>query len=44
MQFGVTMNYVSTFIFMGLGLALGFKVGLFNMGGSGQAVFGFGST
>lgn len=44
MQFGITMNYVSTFIFMGLGLALGFKVGLFNMGGSGQAVFGFGST
>ncbi|AUB31433.1 ABC transporter permease [Spiroplasma floricola] len=35
-----TLNYFTVFIFMGLGLALGFKVGLFNMGGSGQAILG----
>ncbi|ARU92280.1 ribose/galactose ABC transporter permease [Spiroplasma clarkii] len=40
-QVSRTMNYTTVFIFMGLGLALGFKVGLFNMGGSGQAVLGF---
>ncbi|AOG60579.1 ribose/galactose ABC transporter permease [Spiroplasma helicoides] len=41
-QLSVTLNYFVVFALMGLGLALGFKVGLFNMGGSGQAVFGFG--
>ncbi|AUM62338.1 ABC transporter permease subunit [Spiroplasma monobiae] len=35
-----TLNYLAVYIFLGLGLALGFKVGLFNMGGSGQAILG----
>lgn len=35
-----TMNYFAVYMFMGLGLALGFKVGIFNMGGSGQAILG----
>lgn len=37
-----TMNYFAVYMLMGLGLALGFKVGIFNMGGSGQAVLGLG--
>ncbi|QBQ07750.1 ribose/galactose ABC transporter permease [Spiroplasma gladiatoris] len=35
-----TINYFSTYALMGIGLALGFKIGLFNMGGTGQAVIG----
>ncbi|AGR41793.1 ABC transporter permease subunit [Spiroplasma diminutum] len=35
-----TLNYFTVYIFMGLALALGFKVGIFNMGGSGQAIIG----
>ncbi|AKX33982.1 ribose/galactose ABC transporter permease [Spiroplasma litorale] len=35
-----TLNYFSTYALMGIGLALGFKIGLFNMGGTGQAVIG----
>ncbi|WP_338983459.1 ABC transporter permease subunit [Spiroplasma endosymbiont of Othius punctulatus] len=38
----MTMIYFASYALMGLGLALGFKVGLFNMGGSGQAVLGMG--
>ncbi|QHX36224.1 general nucleoside transport system permease protein [Spiroplasma sp. TIUS-1] len=38
----MTMVYFAAYALMGLGLALGFKVGLFNMGGSGQAVLGMG--
>jgi ABC-type uncharacterized transport system permease subunit len=37
-----TMLYFSTYFLIGLGLSLGFKIGLFNMGGSGQAVLGMG--
>ncbi|AKU79561.1 ABC transporter permease [Spiroplasma turonicum] len=35
-----TINYFSTYALMGIGLALGFKIGIFNMGGTGQAVIG----
>ncbi|ATI74313.1 ABC transporter permease subunit [Mesoplasma florum] len=37
---GNTIIQLSVFLLLGLGLALGFKVKLFNMGGSGQAIAG----
>ncbi|ASZ09434.1 hypothetical protein CK556_03725 [Mesoplasma chauliocola] len=37
---GNTLIQLSVFLLLGLGLALGFKVKLFNMGGSGQAIAG----
>lgn len=37
-----TMLYFSAYLLLGLGLAIGFKIGIFNMGGSGQGVLGVG--
>lgn len=37
---GETIIRLSVFLLLGLGLALGFRVKLFNMGGSGQAIAG----
>ncbi|AXK50763.1 ABC transporter permease [Spiroplasma alleghenense] len=36
------MNHFSSYIILALGLAMAFKLGLFNIGGSGQAVLGAG--
>lgn len=41
-SFNQTMCYFVAYMLMGLGLAIGFKVGIFNMGGSGQAILGLG--
>jgi general nucleoside transport system permease protein len=38
--FGRTMFYTTSFIFVGLAVALAFQAGLFNIGGEGQAVIG----
>jgi ABC-type uncharacterized transport system permease subunit len=38
--FDQTIMYFSSYFLIGLGISLGFKLGLFNMGGSGQAVLG----
>ncbi len=38
--FGNTMFYTTSFIFVGLAVALAYQAGLFNIGGEGQAVIG----
>jgi general nucleoside transport system permease protein len=38
--FGRTMFYTTSFIFVGLAVALAYQAGLFNIGGEGQAVIG----
>jgi general nucleoside transport system permease protein len=37
---GFTLFYATTFVFTGLGVAIAFHAGLFNIGGEGQAILG----